>query len=65
MEVFFKSNIIFFFDFFNVYDSYVEVFIMNGKLEMGVKNFWKVVKFVEVYKDFNMDFFKENLVKVE
>lgn len=64
-EALLKSNTLLFPDSPNVYDSYAEALIMNGKLEMGVKNFKKAVKLAEVHKDPNTELFKENLAKAE
>ncbi|MBX2874741.1 MAG: hypothetical protein KTR30_21640 [Saprospiraceae bacterium] len=64
-EALFKSNIVLFPDSPNVYDSYAEALIKNGKLELAVKSYKKAVKLAEAHKDPNMNIFKENLVKAE
>ncbi|NRB47648.1 MAG: S41 family peptidase [Saprospiraceae bacterium] len=64
-EALFKSNTVIFPNSANVYDSYAEALIKNGKLELGVKNYKKAVKLAETHKDPNMSIFKENLAKAE
>ncbi len=64
-EALFKSNITLFPDSPNVYDSYAEALIKNGKLELGVKHYKKAVKLAEAHKDPNTNLFKENLARAE
>lgn len=64
-EALFKSNTALFPESPNVYDSYAEALIKNGKLELGVKNYKKAVKLAEAHKDPNANIFKDNLAKAE
>ena len=48
----------------NVYDSYAEALMMQGKLEKSEKNYQKAVEIALKYNDPNLPFFEENLEKV-
>jgi tetratricopeptide (TPR) repeat protein len=49
----------------NVYDSYGEALVMNGKLKESLKSYEKAVALAEKNKDDNLGLFKDNLEKVK
>lgn len=64
-EALFKSNTVLFPNSANVYDSYGEALVHNGKLEMGLKSYQKAVELAKASKDPNTQIFEENLAKVQ
>ena len=64
-EAVFKSNTILFPNSPNVFDSYGEALVINGKLEKGLKSYKKAVKLAKESKDPNTRLYEENLAKVE
>lgn len=64
-EALLKSNTILFPESANVYDSYGEVLVANGKIEKAAKSFAKAVELGKVNKDPNLGVFKKNLARTQ
>ncbi len=64
-EVLLKGNTILFPESANVYDSYGEVLVANGKVEKAAKSFAKAVELAKANKDPNLALFKKNLARTK
>lgn len=64
-EALLKSNTILFPESANVYDSYGEILVANGKIEKAAKNFAKAVELAKANKDPNIEVFKANLARTK
>ena len=64
-EALLKGNTILFPESANVYDSYGEVLVANGKIEKAAKSFAKAVELAKANNDANAALFAENLARVK
>ena len=64
-EALFKGNILLFPESVNVYDSYAEALVMNGKEEKALKNYEKAVELAKKQAHPNIEVYKENLEKAK
>lgn len=64
-EALFRSNTVLFPDSPNVFDSYGEALLTNGKLEKAIKSYRKAVKLAKASDDPNTKLFEENLATAE
>ena len=60
-EVIFKANVTLFPESANVYDSYGESLVANGKKTLAVEQYEKAVKLAKLHEDPNLALFEENL----
>ena len=64
-ELIFKCNTRLFPESANVYDSYAETLLANGKKDAAKQNYRKAVQLAEANKDPNLELFRANLKAVE
>ncbi len=64
-EAIFKCNTQLFPQSANVYDSYAETLLANGKKDEAKKNYQKAIEIGEMTKDPNLELFRENLKAVD
>ncbi len=64
-EALLKANTILFPESVNVYDSYAEALVANGKLEVAVKNYRKAVELAKNNDDPGLAMYEENLEKAQ
>ncbi len=64
-EAIFRANTILYPESANVYDSYGEALMMNGKLEQSAENFARAVELASKNNDGNLEVFQRNLANVK
>lgn len=64
-EAIFRANTVLYPHSANVYDSYGEALMMNGKLEASAENFQRAVDLAIKNEDGNLEVFKRNLANVK
>ena len=64
-EALFKANTMLFPNSANVYDSYGEALVINGKLDKAIKSYKKAVEVGKANSDENLELYQENLEKVK
>ena len=64
-ECIFKANTILFPNSANVFDSYAESLMLNGDLELSVKNYQKAVDVAVANADGNIELYRKNLENVK
>lgn len=64
-EAIFRANTLLYPNSANVYDSYAEALMMNGKLEASAENYQRAVDLAIENKDDNLELFQRNLANVK
>jgi hypothetical protein len=63
-EAIFRANTLLFPNVANVFDSYAEALVMNGKIDEAALNYQKAVDIAKSTNDSDLKLFEDNLEKV-